>query len=584
MHSKNNTKSQKPGNHKILLIGPPNVGKSAFFNRLTGMNVNVANYTGTTVEYTEGKMDIEGREYLLVDVPGTYTLDATNEAEKVAVDMLAERPAAVICVVDANNLESSIYLLLQLLEEELPVVVALNRSDLALEKGYKIDTPFLSRELGVTVIPTVAITGKGMDRLKKSVMEHMEENIIPVPPSWEKGQEKGRWQKAEELAGKAQKTSQQPLLPRQKLGEMLVQPWPGLLLGLMILIIVLASVIGIGMGLRQVVLLPLFRNLLIPQIVAIVQSIISPGLLQNILIGEYGFLVKGLEWPFTLVMPYVISFYTVLSVLEDSGYLPRLGVLLDGLLSKIGLQGSSIVPLLLGLGCGIPGVFATRNLNSPKERLMVSSIICLTVPCIAQTGAFVSLLAERSLAVFFAVLLVSAVALITAGLVLDRVIKGERQQTLMEIPDLLVPGKGIIFKKVWIRLKGFILDGAVPMIVAVAVAALLYETGLMEAWGRLLSPLVVGWLGLPQEAAVPLVLGIFRRELTVLPLLEMELTMLQLFVGAVVGLFYVPCIAMIAVLAREFNLSTAFAVLVFTTVFSFLIAGIFFQLGTVIFY
>ncbi len=581
MHCKH-TKSKNSYNYKVLLIGPPNVGKSAFFNQLTGMNVNVANYTGTTVEYTEGKMVIEGTEFLLVDVPGTYTLDATNEAEKVAVDMLGEKPAAVICVVDANNLESSIYLLLQLLEQELPVVVALNRSDIAREKGYDIDSDFLSRELGVTIISTVAVTGKGMDKLKNTVMETMDKDRIPSP-SWE-AEKKARWLKAEELVVRAQKLQQRPLLRRQKWGEWLVQPWPGLLLAFVILIIVLASVIGIGMGLRQAILLPLFRNLIIPQIVLLVESIISPGLLQNIFIGEYGFLVKGLEWPFTLVMPYVISFYTVLSVLEDSGYLPRLGVLLDGLLNKIGLQGSSIVPLLLGLGCGIPGVLATRSLNSSKERLIVSSIICLTVPCISQTGAFISLLAERSLWVFLAVFLVSGVALVTAGFLMDRMLKGPHKQTLMEIPDLLVPRKNIIFKKVWIRLRGFIMDGAVPMMVAVALAALLYETGLMAAWGRLLRPLVVGWLGLPEEAAVPLVLGILRREMAVLPLMEMELTMLQLFVGAVVGLFYVPCVAMIAVLAREFKLFTAFAVLFFTTFFSFLIGGIFFHLGTFILY
>lgn len=578
MHCKETQPSEIPGQSKILLIGPPNVGKSAFFNRFTGMNVSVANYSGTTVDYTLGKFELGEENFLLIDVPGTYTLDATNEAERVAVEMLSAKPTAVICVVDANNLESSIYLLLQVLEQGLPVVVALNRFDLAREKGYHIDPARLEKELKVPVIPTVAVKGEGMDKLKETLKETLNKGDVPSI-NWNREQEP-RWEKAEALAGRVQKIKTGSLLPRQKLDQWLVQPWPGLLLAFLVLFFVLASVVGIGMGLRRFILLPLFRGVIIPQIVWLVEYLLPAGLWQNILIGEYGFLVKGLEWPFTLVLPYVMSFYAVLSLLEDSGYLPRLGALLDGLLNKIGLQGSSIIPLLLGFGCGIPGVLATRNLSSPKERIIVSSIICLTVPCISQTGAFISLLAERSLIVFLAVFVVAGIALVISGLILDRMIKGPKLQTLMEIPDLLVPSKEVVFKKVWLRLKYFVMDGALPMMLAVALAALLYETGLMAAWGRLLSPLVTGWLGLPEEAAVPLALGVLRRELTVIPLMEMNLSLLQLFVGAVVGLFYVPCVAMIAILAKEFHLHLAFAVLAITTIISFLAGGIFFRLGS----
>ncbi|WP_198146056.1 nucleoside recognition domain-containing protein [Desulfonatronovibrio magnus] len=121
------------------------------------------------------------------------------------------------------------------------------------------------------------------------------------------------------------------------------------------------------MQLHQLILLPLFRGLIIPQIVMIVEALVPQGVIRNIMIGEYGFLVKGIEWPFTLVMPYVLSFYGVMAVLEDSGYLPRLGVLLDGILNRIGLQGSSIIPLLLGYGCGIPGILATRAISTGKD-------------------------------------------------------------------------------------------------------------------------------------------------------------------------------------------------------------------------
>ncbi len=567
---------------KILLIGPPNVGKSVFFNRLTGLDVNVANYVGTTVEYTQGKAQLDSMNALLIDVPGTYTLDATNEAEQVAVEMLNSGPSAVIVVVDANNLESSLYLLLQLLEQRLPTVVVLNRYDLARDKGYEVDTSFLSLKLGVPVIPTIAVAGEGIQRLKQEV-EQVISRGLTHEISW-KEDKPSRWQKAEELTQRAKNPLEKksPLLQRQKWGEWLVKPWPGLPMAVLILSLIMAAVIGVGMGLRRFVLLPLFRGLIIPQIIIVVEAVIPSGIFQNILIGEYGFLVKGLEWPFALVLPYVISFYSVLGILEDSGYLPRLGALLDGLLNKIGLHGSSVVPLLLGLGCGIPGILATRNLNSQKERIVVSSLICLSVPCISQTGAFVSLLAERSIGVVLAVFAVSGIALASAGLVLDRVVKGPRFHTLMEIPELLVPRKDILFKKVWVRLKRYITDGALPMVAAVGLAAVMYETGLMAVFGQVLSPLVSGWLRLPEEAAVPLVLGILRREMAVLPLMEMNLDTLQLFTGAVVGLFYVPCIAMIAILAREFKLSLAFGILVMTTAAAFLIGGLLARLGALV--
>ncbi len=595
----------------ILLMGTPNVGKSVIFNRLTGLNVSVANYVGTTVDFTIGNTTVKDKNILMIDVPGTYTLDATNDAEKVAVEMLSgkssfeggrlghcdpsaasvevgavlsQKPSAVICVLDANNLEPGLYLLLQILEHGLPTIVALNRTDLAEEKGQIIDALRLSHELGVTVVPTVAVTGEGMERLKRALVEVgvNEGKVVSLPVK--RGNQDVRWERVEKLVAKVtRQTGLDIPLQRQKIGDMLMLPWPGLPLTILILAATFGIVVGLGMGLRQAVLLPLFRGLIIPQIVLVVEGIIPAGIIQNILIGDYGFLVKGLEWPFALVLPYVVSFYIALSILEDSGYLPRLGCLLDGLLHKIGVHGSGIIPLLLGYGCGIPAIMSTRALSSMKERKIIAAMICLAVPCIAQTGAFISLLAVRSIPVMLAVFAVSAIALVTTGIVLDRFFKGSLQPVLMEVPELLLPKGAVLFKKIWIRVKVFIVSGEVPMIAAIGLAAVFYETGIMAGLGRLLSPLVTGWLQLPEEAAIPLVLGLLRRELTVLPLLEMDLTTVQLFVGAVVGLFYVPCVAMLAVLTREFNLLTAIKILFFTTAIAFLLGGIFSRLGALFF-
>lgn len=350
-------------------------------------------------------------------------------------------------------------------------------------------------------------------------------------------------------------------------------------MAILILAFIFAIVVGIGMGLRQYILLPFFRTLVFPLIYRLVSAFTTEGIIRNILVGEYGFLIKGLEWPFALVLPYVLSFYTALSLLEDSGYMPRLAVLLDGLFNKIGLTGGNIIPLLLGYGCAIPGIAATRALATRKERITVAALISLAVPCISQTGALISLLAEESILVMFLVFLVSFLAIIGAAIVMDKSIEGENEPLILEIPPLLIPDPKMILKKVWLRLKMYISDGALMMIYAIAAAALLYELGILEQIGRIFQPVIENWLLMPSEASVPLILGVVRRELAVLPLLEMGLNSVQLFVGAVVALFYVPCIAVLAILAREFNFIFATKIFVFTVGFSFLVGGIFARIG-----
>ncbi len=585
----------------ILLIGLPNVGKSVIFNRLTGLNVSVANYVGTTVELTMGAMKLGEREVNLVDVPGTYSLKATCEAEKVAVELLGSqsggpgkrpgrhchsggglkgapgKPAAVLCVVDAGNLENSLYLLLQVLQEKLPVVVVLNRSDLAREKGFYVDPEALTNLLGVPVVPTVAISGGGLEELKNTLARVIEGRLTP---DYQRHRLTASWENAAEISRKVwTKKPGANDTRRHRWGELLTLPWPGLPMALAVIGMTLALVVGLGLGLRQMILLPFFRLLIFPRIEWAVVEVVPPGVLQNMLIGEYGFLIKGIEWPFALVLPYVISFYAALSFLEDSGYMPRLGILLDGLLNRIGLQGSGVIPLLLGYGCAIPAILATRTLNSQKERLIITTMVCLAVPCIAQTGSFIALLSVRSIPVMLAVFMLGWLAMVVVALTLNRFVKGDPPEMILEIPELLLPRGDVLLKKVWLRIKHFMVDGALPMVIGVGIAALLYETGLMTALGELMRPLVVSWLGLPAEAAVPLVLGILRRELAVLPLLDMDLTTLQLFVGATVGLFYVPCIAVVATLTREYGIRMALAMLLLTTIGAFILGGVITRLG-----
>ena len=609
----------RDGAATVLLIGPPNVGKSVVFNRLTGLGVSVANYAGTTVDYARGVGRFHEFDISLTDLPGTYTLSATNEAEQVATEMLNSDADLVIVVADALHLESSIYLVLQVLAVEKPTIVVLNRVDVAAAKGKRIDVSQLSRRLGVRVVPTIAVRGEGFDELEQVAAEALR------TPRYPKAFEHDLWQEAEAIAAavelygaaaaalessapNAAGVSHSPHAPGEKrrehrleatrshhrLGagrgvarrgptrfdsESLVRPWPGFLVAFAVLALSFGVIVGLGMGLRQFLLLPLARGYLFPLISGVVINASEPGVLRNILIGEYGLLIKGIEWPFTLVLPYVLSFYLAMSILEDSGYLPRFAVLLDGAFSQIGLRGSHSISLLLGYGCAIPGILSTRAMGSRKQRIIVATLISLAVPCISQTGALFALLAEASIWLVPALFGLSFAVMIAAGILMDRLLPGERSQLVFEMPELLVPQARVMLQKVIGRLKHYLVDGAAPMVVAVGVAAVLFETGLLARLGVALSPLVTGWLRLPEAAAAPLLLGVVRRELTVLPLLEMELTSLQMFVGATVGLFYVPCIAVVATLSREFGLRAGFALLLLTTSTAFLIGGAFAQLG-----
>ena len=360
----------------------------------------------------------------------------------------------------------------------------------------------------------------------------------------------------------------------------MIRPFPGLLIALLVLFLILALVVGGGKALRAAVLLPLVNGVIVPFLVAVFSSFIPEGLLLNVLVGEYGVLVKGIEWPFALILPYVFLFYIALSILEDSGYLPRLGVLVDGIMQKMGVQGDSVVPFIMGYGCAVPAILGTRAAASIKERVIIASMVAVAVPCVSQTGAFIALLGDRSVAVLLLVFFISLGAIFFTGYGLNRMIPGKSPPLVMEIPHLLMPDLQTIYKKVKLRLRHFVMDAQGPLLIGIFLAALLVETGGLTVISELLRPLVVTWLGLPPEASMALLLGVIRKELAVLPLLELNLSILQLLVASVVALFYLPCFAVLVVLMRELGLKIGLAISVFTIAIALLAGGIINQAGS----
>lgn len=567
------------GKIKILLMGNPNVGKSVVFSKLTGVHVDSSNYAGTTVDYTVGDIRFGNEEGIMIDVPGTYSLEATSEAERVAVSLLEEGADVIICVLDATHLERNLDLAYRLKEYPIPVVYSLNLMDVAERQGIRIDVDKLSEELGSPVIPTVAIKNRGLRELMQTAIKLSKEKKEPEP----KLEDEERWRRIREIVAKVQsEVEQEELTFIQKLEDWTIQPWPGIPIAFLVLVVSLGIVVGVGKALRAVILLPLVRQVIVPFLSKIVSSIVPAGILRNVLVGEYGILVIGIEWPFALILPYVLLFYIVFSFLEDSGYLPRIGVLADGVLRKIGIQGGNIIPMMLGYGCAVPAILGTRAANTQKERLMVASLVSFAIPCASQSGAFFALLGDRSIFALIFVYLMSIIAMLAVGTMLNRIIPGASQPILLEVPNLLLPDKDAFKKKLKLRMKHFMIDAEAPMLIGIVIAAIIAETGILNEFSKLIYPLVEGWLGLPKEASLSLLLGIIRRELAVLPLLEMNLSTLQLTVGAIVALFYLPCLSVFGVLANEFSVKSALFIGLITIVSAFVFGGLVNQIGSII--
>lgn len=567
----NNRNSLSACDKKILLMGNPNVGKSVIFSKLTGKQVLTGNYSGTTVSYTKGDL-IRTEGSTLIDVPGTYSLQATSEAEKVAVDLLNADVNLIICVLDATNLERNLLLAFDLVNKKIPIIFALNLTDIAEKQGITIDINKLEDLLGVPVVPTIATRNIGLNKLMGLSKQAMEQHRIPSKRFSSNFEEKRLL--AKQIIQAVQKIEERQPSFRETFGELSMKPFPGFPIAFFVLALTLAVVVGGGKGIRSLVLLPFLNEIYTPFVTKIVSFFVTDGIIYRLLVGEFGVLIKAFEWPIALILPYVFLFYLALSFLEDSGYLPRLGVLVDGLFRKIGVHGNTVIPFIMGYGCAVPAIIGTRAATTLKERLIVASLVTLGIPCVAQIGAFIALLGDHSITLLGLMFLLSFIIIFIAGVILDKLLPGKVDPLLIEVPNMLVPNGKTLIRKIKMRTKHFMVEAEIPMIIGVLIAAIVIETGMLNSVDFYIRPIVVDWLGLPEEASIALVLGIIRRELGVLPLLQLDLTLLQMFVGSVVALLYLPCMSVFAVLMKEFKTKVAILISLSTILFAFLVGGL----------
>jgi len=539
----------------ILLMGNPNVGKSVVFSRLTGANVIASNYPGSTIEFTKGLMRIEGSKKELIDVPGTYSLEPTNTAEEVAVKMLDEGDL-IINVIDSTNLERNLYLTLELLQRNTPVVVALNMWDEAKHNGITINPDELEKILGVPVVPIVALTGEGI----KTLLSRLKETHTPTDVSQSDAE---KWIHIGEIIKKVQTIEHRHHTIWEKISDATVKPTTGLPIGLGVILLTFSFIRFIGEGLIGYVIEPLF-DMYTPVVMEISRAI-GPGILHDIIIGRLidgnidyvesmGLLTTGFFVPFGMVLPYILAFYFGLSILEDTGYLPRLSVLADTIFHKFGLHGCGIVSVFLSLGCNVPGALSTRILETRKQRFISATLLAISIPCMAQIAMIFGILGSYGMEYVLMVFIALIATYVLSGLLLNRYIAGESPELFLDIPPYRRPYGKALLKKTWMRVRIFLTEAIPFVFLGVLFINILYAVGIIDTLGTFFSPVISGIWGLPKEAAAALLIGFLRKDMAIGMLLPLGMNPFQLVIAATVLTIYFPCVATFAVLVRELGI------------------------------
>ena len=532
---------------RIALIGQPNCGKSTLFNQVAGYKAETGNFSGTTVNFTESRVRVGGEVVELVDLPGAYTLDAGSPAEMEAVRYLRSQDVDVIInVADATHLSAALDLTLELLPLNKPVILSLNMMDEAARLGLHIDGEGLARELRIPVLPLIASKGRGVKGLflksleagrKKKVNDHLTLDA------------ENRHVQARELAARFLSQGERISSFRDRLDDVLLHPIWGYTILLFVLYLFFQAVYGIG-KLTEPPLIALFDVLTNKALTPFL-----PGsLIADIVLG----IMQGIAAGVAIVFPYLLPFLLGLGVLEDIGYLPRIAFLMDALMHRIGLHGKAIVPFILGYGCNVPAVMSTRTLEEPRDRYLAAALATL-VPCAARLAVVFGLVAfYLGPLLAFGLYLFNILIIALTGRILSNMLPEDTPGLIMEMPPYRVPTANNVVNKAWFRIREFVVEAWPVLIAGSAVLAILNYFDFASVFNLLVRP--VTWImGLPSEVGIPLIFGILRKELSLVMLsqalgtsnFDTALTATQMTVYATFVMFYIPCLATLAVLKRE---------------------------------
>jgi len=378
---------------------------------------------------------------------------------------------------------------------------------------------------------------------------------------------KARFGQAGAIASRVQKVHHRHPTLWEKIGDATVKPITGLPVAAIILFGIFKIFITVAGFITDKIMTPFFEG---PYnyyfIHSLVEKIFPSGFMHNILIGapgtgyleSLGILTTGVFVPIGIVLPAVLIFYVLLTLLEDIGYLPRLAVLVDNLLHKIGLHGYSIIPIILSFGCNVPGVMATRVLTSDKQKFMMLTLLGISIPCTAQTAVVLKVISPFGLHWVLLIYLILMTIFVTTGIILNKVLKGETPEIAIEIPSYKLPRISNLMMKTWLRIKQFLLEAIPWVFIGIALVNLLYALNITKYLSLVLSPILGKWLGLPEQAIYPLIIGFLRKDVAtglLNPLIDKNIMNIhQAVISVTILAIYFPCAATFAVFLKELGI------------------------------
>ena len=650
MHCQANQSFQRQPGGSIALVGHPNVGKSALFQRLTGQRVTISNYPGTTVEIARG-ISKALADAPIIDTPGVIAFPPHSDDEEVTARVLFDEPLnAVLQVGDAKNLRRTLLFSVQLIEMGLPYVLALNMMDEARMRGITLDFEQLAQALNSPVVPVTAIHDEGIDELIGQLQtsqpaslkldygpqieaalteicahlppapisdrslallwlsgdavsatwidEHVEKGDLPSLNSFRKQLQISLPNWAPEMDSLSEaiqnvrlayvETVAQSAILRPgstpagftaQLGRLTTHPIWGLVIlaGILYSLYWFVGIFGAG-TLVNLLEVKLLGNIVNPWVTGVVQRLIPIQWLSDLLVGEYGLWTMGMTYALALILPIVTTFFLAFGVMEDSGYLPRLAALSNRMFKALGLNGKAVLPMVLGLGCVTMATLTTRVMESKRERLLVTLLLALAVPCSAQLGVVMGMLAGISLTAALIWGGVVLLVLLAVGWLAARLVPGERTPLIVELPPLRLPQVSNVVLKTLARLEWYIKEVIPLFLVGTFLMFILDKTGMLAILTRLGEPLVTGWLGLPAAASAAFLMGFLRRDFGATGLFMMQaqglLNPLQVVVAMVTITLFIPCIASVLVIAKERGWRTASGMIVLIFPLAFLIGGL----------
>jgi ferrous iron transport protein B len=479
------TSAHKHHSFTLALVGNPNAGKTTLFNALTGLRAKTANFPGTTVERKVGRLHLDHKQIVVVDLPGLYSLDSTSPDEKLAADALQGKlehtaPDAALVVVDATNLERNLFLASQVLELKCPVIVALNMMDMARRDGIRIDVAKLRGELGCVVVPVSARIGEGVDELKQElnrlVTGAMPEAVNHVDPNCAGCTGctfQARYEWTEQISTRVMDAA---IIQRSEWTDKLDDYFTHPVIGVVVFHVVMLALFALIFWAAQI---PME---LIDHLFAGIQSwtasIMPHGDLQSLVSDG----VVGGVGGILVFLPQICILFFALSLLEDTGYLSRAAFVMDKIMRKLGLPGKAFVPLLSAHACAIPAIMSTRVIENPRDRL-VTILVTPLMACSARIPVYAMVTALlfphsplKAAIVFTAAYAFGVIAALGMAMIFRRtILPGESKPLMIELPPYRVPALRTALLHTFDRAKIFVKQaGTIILAISLVLWALSY--------------------------------------------------------------------------------------------------------------